>query len=618
MDNPFPYQGDAQTGGNTRLLFAEQDDNRTRKGKQTDGTGTAASLTPADPYKGVAANIGALSSPEDNDTYFNSGDSRFYLITDASETEATVIGPGGTIVNGSDTYTVLYSGVDSGVFADAAAGTAAAIMDGDGKYVFVVGTTTNSIEITGTTSGAGDIFYVQPRVVSADIAETSENIPIEFLKSSLSANKAQAGPQTYGNGFSIALSEHGSHLFFRTLANSRSTDIHVDTRNATKVPANANAGRRDTLPAVVTNRAAVAPTLSGVALSTDIESVSGVQLQVTAAGLAADAVVTIEIAGYDHSGTAIEESMQLTGPSSKTTDFYFAKPPSGGATTIKAVGTIPSSTTIAVSSQDKWTQVTFEQQDSVLLPGWTLEVRKGTIPITYTGVLPAEASVSLARDTSLQMDMTVIAFDSLPYTAMDGQTVERDNSEGIDINNQMGQGGLAFTDASETLFTGWQCYLEVTEPGAFTPLRVPLTDATFSINLQLEQADLIVGDRRPGPAFRSTLRDVMLDGSILFTRDRDWVTLFRNNTDFKNPKLIMRNAPIGGFPYELQIEFGIGQLMSSTDPQVSDLGLITQAFNMKFRESSSGASDDFKFIMITDNWQFDQVGGLRLDGPYAG
>ena len=101
-------------------------------------------------------------------------------------------------------------------------------------------------------------------------------------------------------------------------------------------------------------------------------------------------------------------------------------------------------------------EVTFNQQDSVLLPGWTVEVRKGTIPFTYVGVSPNEVSIALSRDTALQMDITVIAFDSLPYTDIVGGEVDLDDgsgSEGVDITEDKAKGNLDFVDASEKRYS---------------------------------------------------------------------------------------------------------------------------------------------------------------------
>jgi hypothetical protein len=654
----------AQTGGNTRLLFAEQDNYRTSKGASVTEyvTDYEELAVTTGFYQGqFADDLSASGSPAERMIYWNTTNSDFMVYESGSwgviaRTTSSIQGT--EIIDGTYNYVVCTpSATDStwanfdaieesvetmgGQFIIPPAVDKAIIYNESDSKAYIV----NSVEESDV-SGVGDLFYVIPRVVSADIAETTENIPIEFLKGSLSANKAQAGAQTYGNGFSIAASEEGLHLFLRTLCNSRSNDIEVKTRKGSDADGNVDTPRRDVLSDEIQVFSGLDEnSFDGETLTnmTDIDGdvVSQIRVKWVAnpSSVDDDLILEVQIDGFDHSGEELREIMIFTKDdldetdhyTDQTTDFYFGKSPTDDdKTTIRVTSNVPTGDavdtqgTFDVYYQDKWSEVTLSQQDSVLLPGWTVEVRKGTIPFTYVGVSPNEASIALSRDTALQLDITTIAFDSLAYTDITGETVDLDDgsgSEGIDITEDKARGDLGFVDASETLFTGWQAYLDVVEPGTARGIRVPLTDATFSINHQLDQAQLIVGDRRPGPPFRSTLRDVMLDGTILFTRERDWVKLFRNNVDFKNPVVVLRNAPAGGFAYELHIELGLGQLMSSPDPQVSDLGLITQAFNMKFRESASGRSDDFRFKIVTDKWIFSEdnntLGGLRVDGVYA-
>ena len=640
-DRAYPWPTDPkssvlpETGGNTRLLFAEQDNYRTRKGSPGSGTQSSAesnafSFTDSNSlFYGVYADEGQATNGIDAGLntsiyYYNEELKQFRRFTAGNVFEDIgTANPVSTIMNRS--INLIFDADNNVEYADAAEasdnlGVDTDIAEEDVYYIYYNSADSTVHKVTAFTAsqaatGAGDIFYVIPRVVSADIAETTENIPIEFLKGSLSANKAQAGPLAFGNGFSIAASEEGLQLFLRTMAQSRKDNI-VDT-------ADANAAEVTHI-AAGTSLATVHTSAQNFITDKDIPSGNTVQLIVTPVSIGESGIVELQIDGYDHEGTGLREIMILTSANNTkpvTTDFYFAKPPTGGKTTYQ-VNRAATGASFKITSKHGGTTVVFSQpsdtQNQDLLPGWTIEVRKGSIPFTYVGVLPNEISIALARDTALQMDMTVIAFDSLPYTDIEGNEVNVQTgkgSRGIDISSGTPYGGGTFDDASETIFTGWQAYLDLIEPGTGTPVRVPLTDATFTINHQLEQAQLIVGDRRPGPPFRSALREVMLDGTMLFTRERDWVALFRNNVDFKNPVMVLRNAPAGGFPYELRVEFGVGQLMTSPDPQVGDIGLITQAFNMKFRESASGKSDDFKFTIYTDKWRAN--GGLRVDGAYA-
>ena len=50
-----------------------------------------------------------------------------------------------------------------------------------------------------------------------------------------------------------------------------------------------------------------------------------------------------------------------------------------------------------------------------------------------------------------------------------------------DVNSKEQEISCENIEASEPLFTGWQTYIDVVEPGTEKVIRVSLTDATFSI-----------------------------------------------------------------------------------------------------------------------------------------
>ena len=790
---PYPWpssdsNAQAETGGNTRLLICEQDDYKTRKGENylnvqskwltfriRAGSGVDALTRSAQVFGSDAEAAEFEGNLEEGDWYYNNQDNvgfreyrngewhAFEIERDAiiglhTPRSAKIFGKG-NFANEAEARKLF----DDYIY-DPYAYTA---YEGSFGHVFYDESVQSIKTIRGnyetvTREGSrteNDIFYVIPRVVSLDISETTENIPVEFMKGSLSADKAQAGAHTFGNGLSIAASEEGLHLFLRTIANSKKNDIEVKTRRIKRkrgtveyreIPVSSdfylgeytaseqrnnldvrfqsdrsfywnstnqvffyadgvfiiantfvvleNDGnnylfaaspytseaswatlndfidnfesglvdqemltvfgyryiirvedenktyeitgytegeidqdsivlpRRDQPPNMtyhVRQADASEPTMA-VPLANDIPEGNIVRLNLIPDYIDYSEMLQFEIAGFDCHGNEIKEIVWCTNRDNcqtLITDFYYATPPEGKRTTYKILTSGGENCNLTIRSQDTWTQVTFNQQDRELLPGWTLEARKGTIPFTYVGVTPSETSITLARNSALTFDMNVIAYDSSPYKDLQDNEVEKDGSTGFDISDKMAKGYHNFVEASDTLFTGWQAYLNIVEPATVIPIRVPLTEATLSINHNLAQAPLIVGDRRPGPPYRETLREVTLNGTILFTRERDWVNLFRRNADFTDCRLVLENRTVGGFPYKLYIEFGIGQLMNSPDPEVSDIGLITQTFSMKFRETKTGAADDFNFNIITDKWQFEQrdytVGGLRVDGDYS-
>ena len=121
MDNPYPYEGDAQTGGNTRLLFAEQDDNRTRKGKGSDTPGTlvtvAQSAQSSVQYEGALSATPTSPAPSANDFWFNTTTNRWAwndgtdTIDVDTEAKMTAMNTAISTANGSSVYSLNNLGV---------------------------------------------------------------------------------------------------------------------------------------------------------------------------------------------------------------------------------------------------------------------------------------------------------------------------------------------------------------------------------------------------------------------------------------------------------------------------------------------------------------------------
>ena len=105
-------------------------------------------------------------------------------------------------------------------------------------------------------------------------------------------------------------------------------------------------------------------------------------------------------------------------------------------------------------------------------------------------------------------------------------------SAGMDIRSSRTAITSNFYQSSQELFTGWQSQLRITSPLTGVTSTIPLLDSTFTVNQTIEQAMVIMGERNPGPYYRSGLREVTLSGNMLLTKERDWVTEFEDNTEF--------------------------------------------------------------------------------------
>ena len=324
------------------------------------------------------------------------------------------------------------------------------------------------------------------------------------------------------------------------------------------------------------------------------------------------------------------------------------------AITISSSG-IAGASSIEIKTYDESQTVTFNLNDNNGFRGWTVEAQKGgDVCHTYIGVVPVSFTTSLSRDQALTYDFECLAYDMKQYQNAEGlDTKEKNNnnqypntssiiaprstasaspsprpSAGMDIRSgafrQDPQGDPntwdktgrtdidpQFYQASQELFTGWQSQLSITNPLTGETSTIPLLDATFTINQTIEQAMVIMGERNPGPYYRSGLREVTLSGNMLLTRERDWITEFEDNSEFLNSELLLLNVTTGGFPYQTTFKFGRGQLTTAPDASVDGLGLISVPFNMAFFQDQGGVADDFKIYSIYH--QNDWFGGQEED-----
>ena len=257
----------------------------------------------------------------------------------------------------------------------------------------------------------------------------------------------------------------------------------------------------------------------------------------------------------------------------------------------------------------------------------------------YVGVYPVSMSVSLARTSALTYEFECVAWDMFPYEnavgtdttdghqTVPGVSLNEHKSTGTSLLYYVGSsdtdtyapddttnltsgdlryGHPSFTNSPQELYTGWQCQLRLGRPDRpdDPAVVIPLLDTTFTVNQTIEQAEMIIGERNPGPLFRSGLREVTLSGTMLLTRDRNWIQEFRDNAVFDKGELILTNIITGGFPYKTIFTFGHGQLTTAPDATVDGLGLVSLPFNMMFFDEDLGDPTDFKIIATyhQDDW----------------
>ena len=241
-----------------------------------------------------------------------------------------------------------------------------------------------------------------------------------------------------------------------------------------------------------------------------------------------------------------------------------------------------------------------------------------SVPVTYSGsgtateagieaLVPAVTGGGTVDSTTKDGILSTIDYETFSSTITSSSSTA----------NRTPSGKLPFGQSPQELYTGWQCQLKLARPGRpDDPATViPLLDTTFTVNQTIEQAELIIGERNPGPLFRSGLREVTLSGTMLLTRDRNWIQEFRDNAVFDKGELILANIVTGGFPYTTVFKFGHGQLTTAPDATVDGLGLVSVPFNMMFFDEDFGDPTDFSIVVTyhQEDW-FGIVHGNRPTG----
>ena len=233
---------------------------------------------------------------------------------------------------------------------------------------------------------------------------------------------------------------------------------------------------------------------------------------------------------------------------------------------------------------------------------WRLPITKtGNAAVTLTDLAPTPP-IGLAVQGRV-VSNRINAPSKLPYDATNLVSSAAAPTRGAD-----------FELSPQELYTGWQCQLRLGRPDRPDDAAtvIPLLDTTFTVNQTIEQAELIIGERNPGPLFRSGLREVTLSGTMLLTRDRNWIQEFRDNAVFDKGELILANIVTGGFAYTTVFKFGHGQLTTAPDATVDGLGLVSVPFNMMFFDEDFGDPTDF-YIEVT----YHQEDWFRTEGQTA-
>ena len=432
-----------------------------------------------------------------------------------------------------------------------------------------------------------DIFYKhQPRIVEGGLREDGSLVDIPIKTGNAGMNRYATGPLDITDGFMVTGACDGSALIYRMITQMKDPGegVALNATSATEAEVVANALVTASMtvvpiPATITNpvKLKITPNSSATLASGKTSAV----IKIT--GTVID--------GLDSKGesfTTLTESVTLTSEQVEAgtvveTDSYFK--------TVTAVSGTPAdwdSTNgqIKITCQDNAKQVTFTPQDDELVAFWDIEWTKGTIPNLYRRIIANEVSISVTRTEAIIFALTCLGKDALTYTNFVGNKWTPDSTS----SNYPTKSDASELDfASDETFTGWQAALELELGG--TVIEFPLLDSTLTINQNMVNSDVISGSRfQSSPPVRNGNRDTALTGTVVFTPENNLSNAFRNNLTWNNVKLVLRNAPLAGFPWQTEIIFRKAQLRVSPDPASPRNERINQTFElMAFTEEISGA-----------------------------
>ena len=467
----------------------------------------------------------------------------------------------------------------------------------------------------GVGSGAENKFHpVQPLITEASIRGGGENIALPYRTGNSAQTKDAPGPVSIEDSIMFANTGDGMELVYRMMTQDREPEVtmvdggpETNAKIRTVVEAESLATGSslvrtpqdsDLAGDKFVNFNSPNPTggsnwlISQNHLNDKVVDTTAnprkipVRLEIDPSA-APNGTGIIKLEGYDKNRLPVEEYLVWTDGNAcqPTKNFYTglkAYSSSGWAT----------GTTFSIKFLDKSRKVVYTPQDEELVAFWFTRLVRGVTPTMFSGIIGSEFSAALGRDTPLEWTVGCLGKRQWPNTNIRGE--EWNSGDGtITENNRRGRKVLldkSIGFAPPEIFTGWQC--EVDMGGT----RLAIIDGTLNINQNLENSGVITGDRyEESPPFRSTDRETMLDGTVVYAPENNLSQVYLDNATIENVFLNLRNRPRGSFYWLHRFIFDSTQINTNPDPASPRDGRISQAFNLKcFTEGIGGGPKDYR------------------------
>ena len=448
--------------------------------------------------------------------------------------------------------------------------------------------------LTGFAAPEGNFHPVQPLIIESSLRGGGENIPLPYKTGNSAMTKDAPGPISVEEGMVFAGTGDGMEMLYRMMTQTRlPTATRLNTANPTGDVATAltlSSGSTlttgtGTLTDISGNLISLSTFNDGISDTTSNPRKVPVRLDATPSGAPGTGNIgLVEIKGRDKDNLPIQEFLVWSGAdaAAKKTKNYYIKLDSYASSGWE------SSQTLAIAYTDTSHRVVYEPQDAELVAFWFVRLVRGITPTLFSGVIGNSFELALGRDTALEWNVTCLGKRSWPNRNLRG-------IEATDPGSGPGTGGrvpladsIGFADPN--IFTGWQCELDI------GGTRMALIDSTLSINQNLENSGVITGDRyEESQPFRGTDRDVMVDGTVVYSPENNLSQVFLDNVTLEDVQLNLRNRPRGGFYWLTRFVFPTTQINTNPDPASPRDGRISQTFNLKcFTEGVGGGPKDYR------------------------
>ena len=285
---------------------------------------------------------------------------------------------------------------------------------------------------------------------------------------------------------------------------------------------------------------------------------------------------TVRVEGTDTSGNAIVENFifdDANKSTAQTGDRYFAS-------VTKVTLSRWAGGAISITATDTAARVTINTQEEEPAVYHRIEVTRGLVPEVLNDCILQSVTMSLTAEDVLRYDLVYLGKEAFHQQNLAGDTGA--SARKTDAS------GLTYSAAD--FWIGWQAKVFV------EGLELPIANATLSLDKQWTQPGTLGSQVEGAQPIASTFLGT-LSGDVIYATQNDFSENFVDNITFRNIEVRLINELKGGFPAQLRILAGAGELTTNPVPTVGDTGQILQSVEMNLLPSTVGETDYISVIV---------------------